>query len=49
MQEGICQSYSEDEGRHRCEEVSVDQSQSSRELALSSSSIEQPRKEKSLR
>lgn len=36
--------YSEDEGWHRCEEISVDQTQSSRELTLASSSIEQPKK-----
>lgn len=35
-------SYSEDEGGHGCKEISVDQSQSSRELAFSSSSVEQP-------
>lgn len=34
--------YGEDERRHWREEVSVDQSQRSRQLTLSSSSVEEP-------
>lgn len=38
------ESYSEDEGWNGCEKIRVDQSQSSRELAFPSSSIEEPKK-----
>lgn len=38
------ESYSEDEGWNGCEKIRMDQSQSSRELAFPSSSIEEPRK-----
>lgn len=43
------ESYSEDKGWNGCEKIRMDQSQSSRELAFPSSSIEEPKKRKKIK